>query len=119
MSACLLGERCRYDGGAKPCEAVVRLAEKVSAHPVCPETAGGLPIPRLPAELVGERVQHYDKKGAKSVHQLNLLKHSINERKCKEPPIWAVLITQRKPAFPDRSGCGEAFLPCQAGKQFP
>ena len=56
VSACLLGERCRYDGGAKPCEAVVRLAEKVSAHPVCPETAGGLPIPRLPAELVGERV---------------------------------------------------------------
>lgn len=56
VSACLLGECCRYDGGSKPCVAVQRLAEKACAHPVCPETAGGLPTPRLPAERVGDRV---------------------------------------------------------------
>lgn len=56
VSACLLGECCRYDGGSKPCVAVQCLAEKACAHPVCPETAGGLPTPRLPAERVGDRV---------------------------------------------------------------
>ena len=56
VSACLLGERCRYDGGSKPCDAVRRFAERVRFHPVCPERAGGLPVPRLPAERVGERV---------------------------------------------------------------
>ena len=56
VSACLLGERCRYDGGSKPCVAVQRLATKVGMHPICPETAGGMPVPRLPAERVGERV---------------------------------------------------------------
>lgn len=56
LSACLLGERCRYDGGAKPHEAVCSLASRVKAHPVCPECAGGLPIPRPPAERVDTRV---------------------------------------------------------------
>lgn len=56
VSACLLGEPCRYDGGSKPCEVVQALASRVNAHPVCPEVVGGLPTPRTPAELVGSRV---------------------------------------------------------------
>ena len=56
VSACLLGERCRYDGGCKPSAAVQELCSKLRAHPVCPETAGGLTAPRLPAERVGQRV---------------------------------------------------------------
>jgi len=56
VSACLLGERCRYDGGSKPCAAVQQLAGKVRAHAICPEGAGGLPVPRKPAERVGDRV---------------------------------------------------------------
>lgn len=56
VSACLLGERCRYDGGGKPSPAVMRLAGNLRACPVCPETEGGLGVPRLPAERVGGRV---------------------------------------------------------------
>lgn len=56
VSACLLGQACRYDGGSKPSEAVRALCERLCAIPVCPETAGGLPVPRPPAEIVGERV---------------------------------------------------------------
>ena len=56
VSACLLGRRCRYDGGSKPSAAVCTLAEKVRVCPICPEVAGGLPIPRPPAERVGEEV---------------------------------------------------------------
>ena len=56
VSACLLGERCRYDGGTKPSAAVQALCARAHVTPVCPETAGGLTVPRLPAERVGKRV---------------------------------------------------------------
>ena len=56
ISACLLGCRCRYDGGSKPDAAAQRLAEKHELVPVCPEQLGGLPTPRPPAERAGERV---------------------------------------------------------------
>ena len=53
VSACLLGEACRYDGRSKPCTRVQELA--ALGHelvPVCPEVAGGLPTPRTPCEIV-------------------------------------------------------------------
>lgn len=53
VSACLLGEACRYDGRSKPCARVQELAE--DGHelvPVCPEVAGGLPTPRTPCEII-------------------------------------------------------------------
>lgn len=51
VSACLLGEPCRYDGAAKPNAAVQALSERHTIVPVCPESMGGLPIPRLPNEI--------------------------------------------------------------------
>lgn len=51
VSACLLGEPCRYDGSSVPCEAVAVLAERRMLVPVCPEVLGGLPTPRTPSEI--------------------------------------------------------------------
>lgn len=56
ISACLLGEKCRYDGGGNYVPAVEKLREKYELIPVCPEQLGGLPTPRVPSERVGERV---------------------------------------------------------------
>ena len=56
VSACLLGCACRYDGGCKPCEAVLALQGAHDLIPVCPEQMGGLPTPRPPAERQGDRV---------------------------------------------------------------
>lgn len=56
VSACLLGEPVRYDGGSKPCAEVIELAKKNQVCPVCPERAAGLSCPRPPAEQVGEHV---------------------------------------------------------------
>ena len=53
VSACLAGEPCRYDGGCSPCPAVQRLIRAGQALPVCPETLGGLPTPRVPSEIRG------------------------------------------------------------------
>ena len=51
VSACLLGEACRYDGKSQPCDAVRALANTYELVPVCPEQLGGLPTPRIPSEV--------------------------------------------------------------------
>lgn len=53
VSACLLGEKCRYDGQSKPNEEIIALSKKEELVPVCPEQLGGLPTPRSPSEIVG------------------------------------------------------------------
>lgn len=62
VSACLLGEPCRWDGGDNRCEAVIALKEQYDLLPFCPEQAGGLPTPRPPCERRGDRV--IDREGA-------------------------------------------------------
>ncbi|MGP3912349.1 DUF523 domain-containing protein [Nonomuraea sp. 10N515B] len=55
VSACLMGRRVRYDGGAKT-SSDARLAgwrEEGRLVPFCPEVEGGLPIPRPAAEIEG------------------------------------------------------------------
>ena len=60
VSACLAGERCRYDGGDNTCAFVVRLVEEGRAVPACPEILGGLETPRSPCERSGNRVVNRD-----------------------------------------------------------
>lgn len=50
VSACLIGEPCRYDGRSKPSEELIPLVREHEVLPVCPEVAGGLPTPRPPSE---------------------------------------------------------------------
>jgi uncharacterized protein YbbK (DUF523 family) len=56
ISACLLGVSCRYDGKSKPLSGIEKLFEKYELIPVCAEIFGGLPTPRVPAEIQGEKV---------------------------------------------------------------
>ncbi len=62
VSACLANIPCRYNGAAKPCEAVMRLVAVGKAIPVCPEELGGLGTPRLPSEQRRDMV--FSKDGA-------------------------------------------------------
>ena len=52
VSACLLGERVRYDGGEKGSKhpVLMRWLAEGRVVRVCPEVEGGLPVPRPPAE---------------------------------------------------------------------
>lgn len=60
VSACLLGENCKYSGGNNRNEKVIALREHFDMIPVCPECFGGLPIPRAPSEIQGDRVMTKD-----------------------------------------------------------
>ena len=52
VSACLLGENCKYSGGNNYSERVAAFIEGHTVISVCPEVLGGLSVPRVPAELV-------------------------------------------------------------------
>lgn len=56
VSGCLLGCDCRYKADNCRCEELLALAEEHTLIPVCPEQFGGLPTPRDPAEIVGDKV---------------------------------------------------------------
>jgi uncharacterized protein YbbK (DUF523 family) len=51
VSACLLGIRCRYDGGHKRSDKVLAFLRDRCFIPVCPEILTGRPMPRPPAEI--------------------------------------------------------------------
>jgi len=51
VSACLVGIKCRYDGG-DAFNDKIDIDDSAFYIPVCPEQLGGLPTPREPAEIV-------------------------------------------------------------------
>lgn len=57
VSACLLGEKVRYDGDDKLClnHTLLQWREEGRIVPLCPEIAGGFPVPRPPAEITDSR----------------------------------------------------------------
>ena len=56
ISACLVGDNVKYDGGNNKNPLIEKLLEKYELVPFCPEVEGGLSIPRHPAEQRGEQV---------------------------------------------------------------
>lgn len=52
-SACLVGQKCRYDGNSNTNDEIVKMYEQGLIMPVCPECLANLPIPRCPSEIVG------------------------------------------------------------------
>ena len=52
VSACLLGENCKYDGGNNYTPAVAEFLKGKEVIPVCPEMLAGLGCPRTPIEIV-------------------------------------------------------------------
>lgn len=55
VSSCLIGRPVRYDGAHRhsASEVLQRWLAEGRVVPVCPEVAGGLPVPRPPAEIAG------------------------------------------------------------------
>ncbi len=52
VSACLLGENCKYNGGNNLCPRVVEFVKDKEVIPVCPEMQAGYGCPRIPIEIV-------------------------------------------------------------------
>ena len=62
ISACLVGDKVKYDGHSNYNDKIKLLLEKYELVPFCPEVEGGLPTPRKPSERVKDRVKREDGK---------------------------------------------------------
>jgi uncharacterized protein YbbK (DUF523 family) len=55
VSRCLIGDKCRYNGEGKPNQAVIDFLNDLQIGRdyvlICPESSGGLPIPRKAGEI--------------------------------------------------------------------
>ena len=60
VSACLLGQNCKYNGGNNYSEKVTQYIKGHEIIPVCPEVAGGLPTPRATCEIVNGVILNKD-----------------------------------------------------------
>ena len=102
ISACLLGENCKYSGGNNYCAAVEQLRERYELIPVCPERDGGLPTPRVPSERLGDRV--VNKIGEDVTAQFRrgaeLALQAALENRCR-----IALLKERSPSC----GCGAVY----------
>ncbi len=56
ISACLVGDKTRYDGRTNYNPKVQELLENYELIPFCPEVESGLSIPRDPSERIGDKV---------------------------------------------------------------
>ena len=56
VSACLCGQKTRFDGKDNPFPFIERLKRHYDVVPFCPEVEGGLPIPREACEIVNNSV---------------------------------------------------------------
>jgi len=107
VSACLAGVRCKYDGGDNLIPEIRTMVENGQATVICPETLGGLPIPRMPSEIVvkpdgsrrvvdqdGKDVTEYFEKGAERSLEIT-----------QEVGADSAILKQRSPSC----GCGQIY----------
>ncbi len=71
VSACLLGVRCRYDGGDKRDDAAVeRAAGGAEILPLCPEVLARFGVPRPAINLSADGKQAFDERGRDVTREL-------------------------------------------------
>ncbi len=109
VSACLLGQKCRYDGSGLYHEKMEEITEKI--YPICPEVLAGFSIPRLPCEFLnGDGNSLLLKKGKiitflkKDITKQMILGAKKAIQACKEQNIKVLYLQQGSPS------CGYGWI---------
>ena len=109
VSACLLGDNCKYNGGNNYSKKVADFVKGHEIIPVCPEVMGGLPTPREPSEIVNGIVMHKD---GTSVDEEFRRGADIALKKVKEAGAELVILQSRSPSC----GAGSIYDGTFSGK---
>ena len=102
ISACLLGENCKYSGGNNYYPAVEQLKDRYEFIPVCPERDGGLPTPRVPSERQGDRVVNREEEDVTAQFRRGA---ELALRTALENGCTRALLKERSPSC----GCGTIY----------
>ncbi len=116
VSACLLGQRVRFDAGHKLDRFVSDTLSKVAElEPICPEVLAGMPIPRPTIQLrsTGQGVRLVQSKNPEVDHteQMTAVAHEQAER--LDGRIAGLVVQRKSPS------CGLERVPVSRGKGVP
>ena len=95
VSACLMGENCKYNGGNNLSEKVLEFVKGHEVIVVCPEVMGGLPTPRIPAEIVNGTVTAKDGRNVDKEFRKGA---GIALEMAKENQVDLVILQSRSPS---------------------
>ena len=95
ISACLVGDKCKYDGHSNYTPLIKDLLEKYELVPFCPEVEGGLPTPRKPNERRGDKVFNNAEKDV-TKYFLAGAEKALNI--CKYLDIKVAILKERSPS---------------------
>ncbi|MBR5419833.1 MAG: DUF523 domain-containing protein [Lachnospiraceae bacterium] len=112
VSACLLGENCKYNGGNNLSEKVAEFVKGHKVFPLCPEVMGGLPTPREPAEIVAGIVRHKD---GSSVDEEFRKGAELALKTVEDNDVELVILQSRSPSC----GVGSVYDGSFSGKLIP
>lgn len=112
VSACLLGENCKYNGGNNRSPELLHLLSGHEVVPVCPEVLGGLPIPRAPAEIVNGVVINREGVSVDDAFRLGA-KKAIEMARQEKPDL--IILQSRSPSC----GVKEIYDGTFSGKLIP
>lgn len=81
VSACLLGENCKYNGGNNYNASVVEYVKDKEVLTICPEMMAGMGCPRTPIEIVNEVLMDRDGNSVDAVMREAIVKAMETIRK--------------------------------------
>lgn len=105
ISACLIGENVKYDGGHNALDhpMIERWKEEGVLVPLCPEILGGLSVPRIPCELLWGSDQVFNQAGENMTEAfVKGAKESL--RIAKEENVCMAILKARSPS------CGKGLI---------
>ena len=102
VSACLMGDNCKYNGGNNYDSKVIDFLKDKEYFKVCPECLGGLSIPRIPSEIVGNKVINKEGIEVTNEYKLGALR---TLKLAKENNCQCAIFKSRSPSC----GCGEIY----------
>ena len=95
ISACLVGDKVRYDGKSQYHPLIKDLLQKYELVPFCPEVEGGLKTPRVPSEIRNDKV--INQEGRDVTRQFNEgAELALNI--CKYPHIKIAILKDGSPS---------------------
>jgi len=99
VSACLMGDLVRYDGHHQQLahRQLAQWQKQALLVKVCPEVAGGLPIPRIPAEIHGKTQTVITQQGVNVTEAFNI-GANVALSLCKKHAIKFALLKESSPS---------------------
>ena len=94
VSACLLGENCKYNGGNNYDPRVAQYLQGREVIPVCPEVLAGLGVPRTPMEIQNGIL--VDKNGNRTDEKV---RHAVAQilQQLRQEDVDCVILKSRSP----------------------